>query len=221
METLDGSVAPLSGAPPSDYPRVCRLRNLLASEERELAEIRDFNWRVFNVAATADGRRFVAEGMHMEGNESSVLVKAYDGFAGKEAWSFSSATKRGSGFITFDPTGRFLAFETANATPDSSNAVLVEGSSGTVHMKLPWMPLAIGPNASRYAVPVIPDRGCSLFLDVAGSPLVALGIDGGMAFDAKFDSSGNRLAWGNVDGTVTVCDLKEINERLATAKLQW
>jgi hypothetical protein len=32
---------------------------------------------------------------------------------------------------------------------------------------------------------------------------------------AVFGRDGNRIIWGNVDGTVTVCDLPAVNQRLA------
>ena len=50
---------------------------------------------------------------------------------------------------------------------------------------------------------------------------VTLGIDGGSAVNPQFDRAGNQLAWGNTDGTVTVCDLKEIRERLGSVGLAW
>jgi hypothetical protein len=33
--------------------------------------------------------------------------------------------------------------------------------------------------------------------------------------------AGTHLAWGNADGTVTVCNLREINRRLMEVGLDW
>jgi hypothetical protein len=39
--------------------------------------------------------------------------------------------------------------------------------------------------------------------------------------DALFNPSGTHVAWGNVDGTVTVCDIQEVRRRLAAVGLGW
>jgi WD40 repeat protein len=36
-----------------------------------------------------------------------------------------------------------------------------------------------------------------------------------------FNSDGRFLAWGNEDGTVSVCDLQEMRQRLGALKLGW
>ena len=37
----------------------------------------------------------------------------------------------------------------------------------------------------------------------------------------KFSQDGNHIVWGNQDGTVTVCDLNEVQRRLAGVGLGW
>ncbi len=37
----------------------------------------------------------------------------------------------------------------------------------------------------------------------------------------KFSPDGNHIVWGNQDGTVTVCDLNEVQRRLAGVGLGW
>jgi hypothetical protein len=57
--------------------------------------------------------------------------------------------------------------------------------------------------------------------DTSTTPLVTLGIDVVASNFVQFDPRGTQLAWGNADGTVTVCNLEEIRDRLSRAGLQW
>jgi hypothetical protein len=158
------------------------------------------------------------EGQHGNGRE----VKAFDGFTGKFLWSLRSSKTNGSGVVT-DATGKFVTFQTADWTGDFAHTALVEASSGRVIKTLAWQPAAVGPRG-LYAVcasPSIHDRGYSLITETKGTPLVTLGIDGDQVVGAAFDPAGNQLAWGNSDGSVTVCDLKEIHERLGQVGLAW
>jgi hypothetical protein len=52
-------------------------------------------------------------------------------------------------------------------------------------------------------------------------PLIALGIDSSDFRFPQFNLAGTHLAWGNADGTVTVCNLPEINRRLSEVGLGW
>ncbi len=44
---------------------------------------------------------------------------------------------------------------------------------------------------------------------------------GASASRGQFDPSGRLLAWGNPDGSVVVCDLNEIRERLVKVGMSW
>jgi len=64
--------------------------------------------------------------------------------------------------------------------------------------------------------------GFSLYRAGEPNPLVTLGIDMlSVEESATFSGDGTRLAWGNQDGTVTVCDLPEIQRRLAALGFGW
>jgi serine/threonine protein kinase/WD40 repeat protein len=65
FETKQGTVGPWSAAPPEDYPRVCRVRDLLAPDFKKiLQEIAFFNHHGLNVLVAADGDHFVVDGVH-------------------------------------------------------------------------------------------------------------------------------------------------------------
>ena len=223
VETLDGKLGPFNNADPREYPRVCRIRNLLTPDTNTpIAEIRDFNYHVFNAAATTDGRRFVVEGLHMTNRESPLQLrfKCFNAMTGEDLWTVPSTRGRASGGISVDPTGKLLVFQPT----DSLDSVLVEMSSGMINKSLPWQPSALSPGGSLYVVagsPAYHDRGYSLFSHTGGKALITLGIDTATSNFVQFDHDGTRLAWGNTDGTVTVCNLHVIHARLTNVSLQW
>lgn len=220
VETLDGRFAPF-GNDPKKHPRVCRIRNLLTSEQASpIAEIHDFNWHVFNAVAPTDGLRFVVEGAHFDGKKGQMKVKCFNSSTGEDLWTVLSTRTNGSYGMPVDATGRFLVLQT-NTSPTS---LLVEMSSGTITQSLPWLPSALGRAAGIFAIAGLPpyrDRGYSLLNHVAGTPLITLGIDTTVSNFTQFNSDGTQLAWGNTDGTVTVCNLREVHDRLKKGGLQW
>jgi hypothetical protein len=221
METLDGKVAPLRNAHPKEHPRVCRLRDLLGPEPtKPFAEVRDFNWHVFEAAASSDGRCFVVEGLKVDDAGRHILSKAFDGLTGREMWSIGSSRTSGAGALISDASGKYIVLQTNH----SPAAVMVDLASGSLVKTLPWPPCAFCSESSLFVSPGRPldlERGCSLFVHTTEIPSLTLGIDQPAVERALLDPGGLRLAWGNTDGTVTVCNLKEINKRLAGAKLQW
>jgi hypothetical protein len=71
-----------------------------------------------------------------------------------------------------------------------------------------------------------PDRfGPNLHLALCrpdgSSPLTVLSDWSIPAFQMRFNPAGNLLAWGNPDGTVSVCDLEQLRERLNEVQLGW
>jgi WD40 repeat protein len=56
-ETLDMQDGPFSHARPDQHPRVCRVRDLFSPEpEKPLAEITHFDWYVYAIYASSDGK---------------------------------------------------------------------------------------------------------------------------------------------------------------------
>ncbi len=95
---------------------------------------------------------------------------------------------------------------------------------GTTRKVLDVVPFAMSSEPRVYAVGTSrsgQNKGMSLFTDSSKSPLITLGTDSPSSSIVGFDVSATRLAWGNADGTVTVCNLSEIQNRLRRAALSW
>jgi WD40 repeat protein len=199
--------------------KACRIYQLLPPDRTNvLAVISEFTGGVLGVAASPEGKSLVVEGLPAVGQETGSqghLIKRFDSRTGVSLWIKPNT---GSGaLLTTDPGGRLLAFW----SDQEHEALLVDLFSGRELQKWPWLPYAISPGATLCAKPTDTERGFSLYSQLAAKPLITLAIDTQPAKWPEFDSTGNLLAWGNLDGTVTVCNLSEINQRLTKIGLGW
>jgi WD40 repeat protein/tRNA A-37 threonylcarbamoyl transferase component Bud32 len=224
METRDRQHGPEESRPDQN-PRVCRLRNLLEPGPggKVLKELPDFNWHVHNAAATPDGRCFIIEGIDFGPGGKQQSVVAVDGTTGARLWHKAQPQPTSGAWLLVDPEGEFVTVATRG---QSERVLLVRTATGEVVQELPAQPLALGPGA-RQVVRSGParagdlPRGQALLPRDGTEPLVVLGIDEAVTAMPVFDRSGDRLAWGNADGTVTVCRLSAIRKRLAQVGLGW
>lgn len=90
------------------------------------------------------------------------------------------------------------------------------GVIGTLNLALPQVLAASARPARNRGEPVDVSlayrEGVTIFLTFA------LGYYAG---SPRFDRDGRVFAWGNLDGTVLVCDLERVNARLSQAGLGW
>ena len=202
-------------------PRVCRVRDLLANPQRDLRrpgkdnpawETGFFDAGVFIVKATPDGRFFVAVGDHGF-DQKEHLLKVFECATGKEVLSI------GASAFHLDATGDLLQF-TRNDSP--GQYPLIEIPSGKWIGTLNPPASALGPGAHFLANEHSERFGHTLYRRGDETPLVSLGIDTLSAEGrATFSRDGTRLAWGNQDGTVTVCYLADVQRRLASIGFGW
>ena len=204
---------------------MCRVRDLLAAGERDLRrpendkplwEAAVFDSTLFHAEATADGRYFVVQGLHGI-DRPELLFKAYESATGREIWSVRGEPGTGGGDAHFDATGLLLA---VNSGTDGSSALLEVPSFKFVG-RLPT-PGALAPEARLIANDTRNHFGCELLHRNDVVPFVALGIDQQVGPGrAVFNADGSLLAWGNRDGTVTVCRLEEVRRRLTSVGQGW
>jgi serine/threonine protein kinase/WD40 repeat protein len=228
METKDMRVAPYGTDPrsnPRTNPRVARIRNLLAADPKlPLSEIEDFNWHGHGVAATSDGAIVVIEGLNRSSGKLSRLLNAYEWATGKRLWSISSKRSPANGAqLRFDPTGSALWF----LPDDASTVTLIDVSSGRFLRNLPAGLACLGPAATSWV-----STGSNLFEDnhaffvheqSRSRPLCKIELDSllGSRLSLTFSHDGRDLVWGNADGSVIVCNLKQVNSRLTEVDLGW
>ena len=199
-----------------------RLRDLLSDPPTEpLRVITDFNWDVHHTAATPDGKYFVVEGVGgPKGDTRSV--NAYDAPTGAKLWSFPSRKKPDNpAWFRFDPTGKILSLH------DHDHTILLEmptravlgGLDETVRCLSPgarrWLRVAQLDTADRSLVCSIHERGRKL-------PLLQVALNSrDFPVLTQFSPDGRHVVWSNTAGSVSVCDLDEVQRRLAEIALGW
>ncbi len=221
VETEDGVHPPDNRSPLGQYPRVCRVRDLLASAQRDLRDVvknrpawetREFDAGDVQAQATPDGKYFVAAGRQgLQKRER--LTKVFDCTTGHVALSLPS------GDFQLEVTGRLLAVHLRSGGDGDQ---LIKCPTGELVDGIPGTFLAIGPEARLLATKASNEFGYSLRRRDEMTPLVTLGIDTWTEEGRPtFSQDGTLLAWGNRDGTVTVCHLAEVQRRLAALGLGW
>jgi WD40 repeat protein len=216
FETRDSKLAPWE-VTSREQPPVCRLRNLLQTEPPKLlAEITDFNSRVRSIAPSADGSFFAVEGDGGPAGEK-MTIKAFDGSTGKEVWSLPWAKTNELGLGQIDPSGKALTF--ANGFNTKSH-IHVEIPSGKLLGTFAQVS-ALSPGSKYATWSDGKPTGVHLIHPQEKHPLVTLSIDAEVFCHQRFSPSGQHLAWGNVDGSVTVCEIDGIRSRLAELGLDW
>jgi WD40 repeat protein len=204
-------------------PCIVRLRNLFGESPRKpIHEISEFARSVPQALMARDGSFFVIEGIGgPQGNERSI--RAYDGPTGKRLWSIEGLSFDHSGWLQADPSGRVLGIR-----PTPASAMLVKMPGGEPHGILSddptrILPTAMGPGADfRVQRENAPRFGYQLYRGNSATPIVTLAQDiESYAVQVQFNARGTHLAWGNVDGSVFVCDLRQIQTRLAELGFGW
>jgi len=204
---------------PEDQPRFCRVRDLLSADPAKvLTEIPDFK-HVFNDVMSSNGKYFIVDGLVETLEGRSHLIKCYKPGSAKAIWGIRSKDK-GNSDVVIDGGNQYLA-----ARPDvNAESSLLQLSSGTLVRNLHNRVAHLAPGAALYIVSnpsTSQGRGCRVFTGGAKEiPAVTVGIDWETG-SAQFSPNGETIAWGNADGTVTLCDLKQVREHLQQIGLSW
>jgi serine/threonine protein kinase/WD40 repeat protein len=218
VETRDGKRLP--GGDPNQHPRVCRIRELPEGGPAKLiAEKTDFNWHVFDAVAASDSTFFVVEGLSRGPGGLRQALKAYAATSGKELWSHDIEGPPSSTVPALDPSGKFLAYIDYKA----QRCVVLEVPSKKLVKTLSNRVRALGPEQKYWGHPgFTPPYGFTLYSWEREAPLVTLNLNQQVSStEHGFSRDGAHLAWGNTDGTVTLCDIAETQRRLAAAGLGW
>jgi serine/threonine protein kinase/WD40 repeat protein len=218
-ETSDPSVAPYGDTDPRRYPRSCAVYDLLGRNSLEpIQRFREANLGLPNIAFSPDGTILVVDGRSGEPGKVEVrAITAYDVASGTRRWSVPSRlNKFEKSWITFDPTG---AFTIVRSAPDT--AVLLDTKTGQIRnlddrlgMPGPGAKLGIWVSSEVNQARLL-ERGRErplLTIDILTTPI---GLD-------RFTRNGRSIVGVSPLGDwITVCDLAEIQRRLAEVKLGW
>lgn len=202
-------------------PEVC-LRNLLGPDPTQpVAHLTVFNRTPLGGLGTPDGCSFLVEGVHVGLEETHQALVALDSATGRVRWSIPAPEVTRCARLLLDPGGQVLLW----GLPGKRPSKLIDIASGQQIETFPDQPHAMDLGASIlvYDASLVAglSRGCCLVRRGDRSPQVALGIDTEPSMLPILNRGGTMLLWGNADGTVTVCRLQSIRERLARVGLDW
>jgi serine/threonine protein kinase/WD40 repeat protein len=205
----------------SPPPGVCQLRNLLGSAPSQ--PVASFSGRLLGAMATHDGNTIIVESTHQTVDGQRRTVKAYDALTGGERWQISSTRSRLSATLSLDPSGGVVAIQPDN---QPNVGILVDVSTGRVLRDLEPFPLCLSPGPRELIQFGTGERagerrGFAVFQPGDLSPRMLLGIETMPSFPPVFSRDGSLLAWSSVDGTVSVCNLSRLRDRLLEIGLEW
>jgi serine/threonine protein kinase/WD40 repeat protein len=218
MESADSSEVPDRAPFLGRVPQIGRMRDLLASDLRRTGrtspawESRFFRARIFQTAVTDDGRFILVCGESETFGQGGTL-KGFECASGREVFSTPSP-----GNFQFDGERGLIVNRSNQNGPEA--LTFIEFPSGKIFGSIDRAG-APSPGARLFCVTKSSGYGNAIFRKGDDRPLVTLGIDNQCTSHGVFSRDGARLAWGNQDGTVTVCHLEEIQRRMAAIGIGW
>jgi hypothetical protein len=221
FESVDGVHKPFD---PDRFPRVVHIRDLLGPDPtRPVARLPDYQ-RINASVTSPDGRMFVLS-MIREGPDSTRhVVTAIDSRTGEALWSREQWKKGRNGVLVMDPGGSYVAGDSGEEQGEPHFRLwrLADGEPVPTNpaFAVPIIPEAMGPGARLLACGDGEGPSLRLHLGEPEGTILRLGVDGLVhPFTAKFDREGRRIAWGQANGIVCVCDLPRVLGQLKEARL--
>jgi serine/threonine protein kinase/WD40 repeat protein len=216
VETDKRELPPLDRVSWREHPRVVRAYDLLSSHaDRPFVEITEFKPDAWIPAIAPDASYFVVGGLPDEVDLLSRTIRVLDGTCG---------------------TKELLTFHAKGNMPEHKSVASVDATGSYLVLDVPsdgrWLSTLFDMPSGKMIRPVfrgLPAKGLELSLDGTSicreeqeTPMVTLDLDGMISSHPRFlYARGTHVAWGNRNGTVTVCDLARIQENLAAIGLQW
>jgi hypothetical protein len=227
VETPDERTPPY-GTDPRKYPRICRVRNLLGPDPRAvIRELREFNLHVFHSAVSNDGRHLVVEGLGgPPGAQPERIARLYDAPTGRLIARIPTTLPPtvDNAFFRFDPSGSALVHRhTENglghllSIPDLAYLGDLDGHPFWCQDRklIKWYAFT---NQDGATVP----PAHSVRDNLREAPLVTIASSALPSTTySEFSRDGRFVTWGSADATVSVCDLFEVQRRLAEIGLGW
>jgi serine/threonine protein kinase/dipeptidyl aminopeptidase/acylaminoacyl peptidase len=202
---------------------IVRFYELLSSEPtKAFAEREEFKLSACVREVAPDGSYFVLSGVLGQADEKRHLVEVVDGATAKNViFSVNVSTPSAHTHPSFglDAMGKLLVYGYDTMTiaemPAGKSVRTLGARVLNDHLGGWGYP---GPGAKLW---LDASASATLFRDPENRPLVNLVIDGQRTSNSLFTASGKEAAWGNRDGTITVCDLEEIQRQLSAAGLNF
>jgi serine/threonine protein kinase/WD40 repeat protein len=202
-------------------PWLCPVRNLLDPDDptKPLFTIEEFNRHVQATIAAPDGTWFVAAGIHEQATGArEIVILAFDCVTRETRWQKrSQVVSHWPPYPHVDFPGKFV---TLSNWPEPEHTTVVNPSTGESLLRFPCPLCWLATDGSDLG---LVRRSGELSLIRCRETKILLNLEpvtrGAYFPEASPDQ--RRIAWGNSDGTVTVCDLETVRRRLGQLGFGW
>jgi hypothetical protein len=185
------------------------MRNLLGPEPlKRLWTTDTYPGRVFEAKMARNASCVVVSSGIVGGDQSRELL---DVAKGTKLWSLSTG-----GAFSLDPLGKYLAIG-----QDSGGASLLSIPDCRMVDQLARFPKCLAPEAA-FGSENGSSGGYALIRRHAKEPVVTIGSNREVSsIKNEFSADGRFIAWGNIDGTVSVCEIEKLRRELAAFGMAW
>lgn len=198
-----------AGLPPERSNCIVHVRNLSTGEM--LLPIPDFAAKVVSIALDTAAEHVVVEGDCFGPEGVRRRIAAFEIATGRELWRHSSGPTLDWSSLCIDPTGSHVGYrETVEGW-----SVVASLRTGAVERGIEHL-LELGPRADTLVQCYEWGEASGVAVLERGSVRPSLRLRREtLESRVVLDAAGARLAWGNADGTVTLCDLAAIRRTVA------
>ena len=225
VETDDDQIPPYGGTDSGKHPCICRIRDLLAKKPLEpIREIRDFPWHVWYSAISPEGRYLVVEGKGGPAAKPERICKLFESATGREIGSIPVGLRlsHDQAWFRFDPTGTVLAHMVDGGATYQLLSIptlrylgdVAYGAESLSPGGTRWFELLPGAGPQDQPSWCLHDRG-------RDEPLLHIAVEKARGGNASFSRDGRYVVWGQDHGTITICDLVQVQRRLAEVGMGW
>ncbi len=197
---------PKSGIQPEHPPGVCRLREIMRNEKPlVIGNWKDFTGRIFSIACTRDGSYFAMDGITVDGDRHTLVV---DGYTRKQIAHVPGTHVNPTLQLVIADTAGFLMQYVQRGNREFSS--LFQLADGRLIDDLPFMCNALSPNGQ------LGFGGFNDLFDLqTKTRLIRFQLPSPPSqYQPDFSPDNKFVAWANLDGTVSVCDLEQVREEL-------
>ena len=205
-------------------PRTFRIRELLpGGRTTNLFELPEFNQDVRRATWAPDASFILVAGVNVKEGRTNRSLRAFSLMGRTNLWTLPKQFEPGDPtYFSLDAAGSLVAFAPGSVTAKALDYYLLDAATGNTIRRLALQPEAL--NSSAKLLAQVTPSGVWRLHALADDALLAV-IQSGETKPASsipaFSRDGRLLAWGNEDGTVSVCDLGEMRQRLMELRLGW
>jgi WD domain, G-beta repeat len=202
-------------------PRTYRLRDM-GDDAQVVAEWKDLPGKPFRITGTPDGRYFAFDGTDLAADRGADRVTVIlKGHTGDEIWRGPTVNVAKNPQMPVAGAAGILMQRVQHANDDVISR-LVRLSDGMETVRLPFLCSALSPKAKFGIHTGSGEQWCDLYDIGPRRRLVRLELPSLPSdYECNFSPDGRYAAWANQDGTVSVCNLKQISNELKRIDAGW